>query len=304
MLNALKRRLRHFLGVPDQPTELRAQAPILATDATIRYLLNEVSDLRVLVRDLVAQAETRDPDVAYSHESFSYQWDQIGKGRHLLGDLDFESEMSGMIARYTDRPLDWFAGKSVLDAGCGNGRWSFAFAQLGAQVTAVDRNPNIIAELQRRWRNLPNLEAHQADLLAPLPFKPEFDFVWCFGAAHHTGNTRLAVDNVAATVRPGGRLFLMIYGEPRSETEFNEINHYVELRRATRFMSFQERQSYLEERFPRDLVHGYFDAISPRINDLHRLEEVESWLRDAGFFNIRSMLDSRNHHIVADRHSS
>ena len=67
----------------------------------------------------------------------------------------------------------------------------------------------------------------------------------------------------------------MIYGEPRSEIEFNEINGYVELRRATRFMTFKERQSYLEKRFPKELVHGYFDAISPRINDLHRLEEIE-----------------------------
>ena len=53
-------------------------------------------------------------------------------------------------------PLDWFAGKSVLDAGCGNGRWSTAFARLGAQVTAIDRDPNIIAELETRWSKLSN----------------------------------------------------------------------------------------------------------------------------------------------------
>lgn len=298
MWHAVKR----LLGLADRPPAATKPVPsTLATDAAIRYLLDEVSDLRILVRDLAAKGATRAGDALYSHESFSYQWDRIGEGRHLLGDPGFEAEMSGMISRYTDMPLDWFAGKSVLDAGCGNGRWSIAFARLGAQVTAIDRNPNLIAELERRWRPSPNLKARQADLLEPLPFKSGFDIVWCYGAAHHTANTRLAVEHVAAAVGPGGRLFLMIYGEPRTEAEFNEINGYVELRRATRFMTFEERQRYIEQRFPKELVHGYFDAISPRINDLHRLEEIESWLREAGLANIRTTLESRNHHLVADR---
>jgi SAM-dependent methyltransferase len=304
MLDAFKRRLRNLIGIADRvdpPSDRNGPLPTLATDATIRYLLDEVSDLRILVRDLTSRAATRHPDIAYSHESFSYQWDEIGEGRHLLGDPNFETEMSKLVSRYTDLPLEWFAGKSVLDAGCGNGRWSMAFARLGAQVTAIDQNQNIIAELNRRWNDLPNMSAHKADLLEPLPFESGFDIVWCFGAAHHTGNTRRAVEHVAAVVNPGGRLFLMIYGEPRSEIEFMEINGYVELRRATRFMTFKDRQSYLESKFPKDRVHGYFDAVSPRINDLHRLDEVESCLRDAGFINIRTTLDSRNHHIIAER---
>jgi 2-polyprenyl-3-methyl-5-hydroxy-6-metoxy-1,4-benzoquinol methylase len=294
MWDAFKRRAKRYLGIGD-PILLPERRGSADTDAAVRYLLNEVSDLRILARELAARAATRTADVIHTQQSFSYQWEQIGAGQHLLGDPHFEREMPTLISRYAELPLGWFADKSVLDAGCGNGRWSLALARLGARVTAIDQSRSVIAELERRWSSLPNLIPRQADVLEPLPFKAEFDLVWCFGVAHHTGNTRLAVEHVAAAVRPGGRLFLMIYGEPRSEMEFNEINGYVQLRRATRFMNFEERHAYLETRFPKHLVHGYFDAVSPTINDLHRLDEVESWLREAGLHNVRTTLDSRNH---------
>ncbi len=35
-------------------------------------------------------------------------------------------------------PREFFAGKRALDAGCGSGRWTYALAELGAEVTAVD----------------------------------------------------------------------------------------------------------------------------------------------------------------------
>src|ERR1700709_549560 len=35
-------------------------------------------------------------------------------------------------------PAELFAGKDVLDAGCGSGRWSFAMSKLGARVHAMD----------------------------------------------------------------------------------------------------------------------------------------------------------------------
>jgi 2-polyprenyl-3-methyl-5-hydroxy-6-metoxy-1,4-benzoquinol methylase len=200
-------------------------------------------------------------------------------------------------------PREAFAGMTVLDAGCGNGRWSHAFARLGAKVTAIDQSASVVAELEERWRAEPNLVARKADLLEPLPFGAAFDLVWCYGVAHHTGDTRRAVENVAKAVKPGGRIFLMIYGEPRSESEFDEINRYVALRRATKFMNFAEKKAYLEARFPPELVHGYFDATSPTVNDLHRLDEIESWLRASGFQNVRTTIESRNHHIIADRAS-
>ena len=48
-------------------------------------------------------------------------------------------------------------------------------------------------------------------------------------------------------------------------------------------------------------MHGYFDAISPPINDLHTFEELEGWLLDSGFHNIKRTVDARNIHVIAQR---
>jgi SAM-dependent methyltransferase len=297
MLTGLKYKIkRHLVDL------CRPEVQESTTDeAALRYLLNEVSDLQILVRELAAQASLRNVDSSQTRESFSYQWDEITEGEHLMGDARFEKEMLGLIAKYTDFSTDWFTGKAVLDAGCGMGRWSYGFSKLGAKVTAVDQSATGVAALQALLGEKFDFQARQADLLQPLPFGAEFDLVWCYGVAHHTGNTRLAVENVLAAVKPGGRIMLMIYGEPNNSSEFNEINTYVEHRRKTQFMNFDETQAYLEAIFPKNLVHGYFDAVSPKINDLHRFDEIEGWLRAAGFRNVRTTLESRNLHLVADR---
>ena len=46
-------------------------------------------------------------------------------------------------------------------------------------------------------------------------------------------------------------------------------------------------------------IHGYFDAISPPINDLYTFEELQGWLLGEGFENIARTVDTRNHHIIA-----
>jgi len=293
MLAALKRRAGAFL-------QRFSRAPA-SNEAALRYLLDEVSELRILVREIMAASSLRGADAAQTRQSFSFQWDTIGEGAHLLGDPDFEREMCALACQYADLPSPAIVGKTVLDAGCGNGRWSYAFAKLGAKVTAIDQSASVLADLEARWGRELGLTVRVADLLKPLPFGSEFDLVWCYGVSHHTGNTKLAVEHVAAAVKPGGRLFLMIYGEPQSESEFDEVNRYVKLRRRIRLMKFEEKMAYLKARFPPASVHGYFDAASPLINDLHRLDEVESWLRAAGLSNVRTTINSRNHHLVADR---
>ncbi len=273
------------------------------TEERIQYLLDEVSDLRIICRKMSAQlseASESEDEQEQTKDSFSYQWENLKEGDFLLGDESFEVKIMDLAAEYSGLDGSWFSGKTVLDAGCGIGRWSYAFLKLGADVTAIDQSAQGIGHVKELLQSEGKFAAKQANILKPLPFKKKFDLVWSFGVTHHTGNTILAVENVAAAVKPGGRLFLMIYGEPQTAGEFGEVNLYVKHRRATQFMTFEEKIKYLEGFYPSNLVHGFFDAISPTINDLHRMDEIQAWLEDMGFVDFKSTFANRNHFIVAD----
>src|SRR5215210_3597410 len=154
--------------------------------------MNEVCELRVEVARLNEALLDKAQGAEQTKASFSYQWGEITEGTGLIGDPTFEAGLAGTVATYADLPEDDFKGKRVLDAGCGNGRFTYAFVQLGAEVTSIDQSDTALAHV-RSLLPPPNPVLRQHDLLQPLPFAGEFDLVWCYGVAHHTGNTRRAV---------------------------------------------------------------------------------------------------------------
>jgi len=207
---------------------------------------------------------------------------------------------SGTIESYTHLPASWFRDKTILDAGCGNGRWAYIFSKMGARVTAIDQSEHGLNAVRQLCAEFPGFKAVAHNLLEPLPLGA-FDFVWSYGVLHHTGNTRTAFENIVPMVKPGGKLFLMIYGEPTRDGEFAEIAEYFKHRHATSYMSYADKVAYLKGIYREELVHGYFDAISPSINDLYRFDEIRSWLGEAGFVDVKRTIDSRNLHIMASR---
>ncbi len=112
-------------------------------------------------------------------------------------------------------------GRRFLDAGSGSGLFSLAAHRLGAAVTSFDADSDSVActlELRRRygreaerWRVLTGSLLDQA-FLASLG---EFEVVYCWGVAHHTGRMWAAIENLAPRVKPGGSLALAIYNDQR-----------------------------------------------------------------------------------------
>ena len=287
--------IRRLLGVPEpQPDWTRER---------LVFALNEISEMRQLLRILLAESPRYKAQVAQTSESFDVQWKLLPKGVQLLGHPDFDRESVALVERYTGLPSSWFRGKRVLDAGSGNGRWSYTLAKLGAQVTAMDQSESGLAEVKRVCSEFPGFRTIRHDLLLPLPADEPYDFVWNFGVVHHTGDTERAFGNVCGAVKKGGMIFTMIYGEPRYDNpgEYAELNSYTDLRRAVSGMSFEERIAYLRSRFREEDLNAWFDGISPTINDLHRFDEVRAWLRRWNFTDIRRTFENRNLFITARR---
>lgn len=207
-------------------------------------------------------------------------------------------------------PKEYFLGRTVLDLGCGSGRWTYALAMLGAWVVAVDFTDAAVDITREVTKHLPNVEVIQANLFQ-LPFKPEqFDFVVCWGVLHHTADTRKAFRTIAPLVRSQGILHVMVY-ETRSPLKvvgtelLRSVLRRIRPERRYRFcrhlvvknrLLFHLLRAFiacvpvqeLTERFDAEAAQfGLYDWYSPQYNHLHRVAEVRRWFQDEGFLDIQ-----------------
>jgi len=236
-------------------------------------------------------------------DSFDFQWQHLPGGHHLLSDTNFRKNSAGLVCQYTRLPAKWFIGKSVVDIGCGSGRFSWALSSLGATVLSVDCSGAGLQATKRGCKHFPDHKILLANIIHPLHVDKQFDLVWCFGVLHHTGNTYQALRNMVALVKDGGYLFVMLYGTPRRGrvADYKEVNKYERERRKLKNLSFEDKVQELKKTVHKDSLHGNFDAFSPTINDLYSKEEIEGWLVRLGFTDIKYTIDKRNHHIVAKK---
>lgn len=221
-------------------------------------------------------------------ESFDEQWRALPEGSGLLSDERFRGDVVRILCE-EELCIDpaWFAGKRVLDAGCGNGRWTYGFLRLGAEVTALDASQAACDAVRKAFPGEPRLEVIHGDVLAPSPALSErrFDLVFAWGLLHHTGDARLGLRNLCRLADEDGFVYLYLYGRgslrPRTRAR-------VEL---VRFLllpfSAKTKRKLLSLRYSGDRLHGAYDLLSPPINRRFREADVRRWFAEEGFTQVR-----------------
>jgi 2-polyprenyl-3-methyl-5-hydroxy-6-metoxy-1,4-benzoquinol methylase len=267
-----------------------------------RFILYELRRVNEMLRQhLLESAGHLDGDARQTRASFDHQWRELPSGVAMPDDAEFMKDVDERICGITGLEAGWFPGKRVVDIGCGAGRFSCGLLSLGATVLSCDQSEWALERTAAVCA--PHAERHSTRLVDLLAWEEaaDFDLAFCFGVVHHTGNTYLAIRNAANKVKSGGRLFLMVYGFPEGGEDFAEINSYEALRQELRHLPFDEKARVVLDRFGPRYGHGWFDAVSPRVNDLLTFEEIRDLLGGFGFGNVRRTLDNRNHHVIADR---
>lgn len=123
-----------------------------------------------------------------------------------------------------DRQASWWAHKldaeipfdaDVLEAGCGTGQLACFLGLKGRRVLGVDYSQQslALAETLRDRLRLASVRFQRENLLElSLPDK-SFDYVFCNGVLHHTGDPYGGFRHLVRVTRPGGFLVIGLYNK-------------------------------------------------------------------------------------------
>lgn len=134
------------------------------------------------------------------------------KRAYAVGDPEFDGlrrREETILANLGLDPND-FAGKHVLDAGCGTGEVALLAASWGATVWAFDLNPASVqhaVSMAMRTGLSGRCRVVVGNVLAP-PWRGPFDIVLCLGVLAHVGSPRTGFAELSKLLRPGGILYV------------------------------------------------------------------------------------------------
>jgi SAM-dependent methyltransferase len=208
-----------------------------------------------------------DKSMKQTRQSFDYQWANVKDSPWLLSSPEFKARCVRFLLDELGLSTKDVFRKIVLDVGCGNGRWSYAFQNLGANIIAYDYTRNGCLETSKL-----GIDVVLADALNP-PFKPNaFDIVFSFGVLHHTGDLKRAFSENAKLVKSGGIMHVYLYARKSSRLKIWRMfvqSMPLEMRKTTLngLLRIKEVAPSLGRLVPYKNLHEGFDAISPRIND-------------------------------------
>lgn len=109
-----------------------------------------------------------------------------------------------------------WAGKRVLEIGCGIGTDAINFARAGADYWAVELSPASLELALQRFAVFGlagRLLAGNGEQLSQLVPPSSFDLVYSFGVIHHTPDQRAVVAQARQAVRADGELRIMLYAQ-------------------------------------------------------------------------------------------
>jgi SAM-dependent methyltransferase len=128
-----------------------------------------------------------------------------------------------------------YAGRLVLDAGVGAGRFAEVVARRGGHVVGIDLTTAVDAAYANIGAH-PNVHLAQADIFA-MPFREAtFDLAYSIGVLHHTPAPRAAFDRVGAAVKKGGGLAIYLYHGYGPTRRFSDAIRVVTTRLPLRLM--------------------------------------------------------------------
>ena len=218
-------------------------------------------------------------------------------------------------------------GLTVLDVGCGMGKYLAVVSQYAKMVVGLDLSDALV-RARSVARDRRNVHLVQGNILTP-PLKTQFaDFAYSVGVLHHTPDAHSAFLSSASLVKPGGKLAVWLYPREKEPNAYSDWIHHVQDdiirpftcrmppqvlrmfcailgrltfvrdRAASRYQATGSRFAYQIAKYAGAMAVGQhrdpeiaaflnFDWYSPQYRSYHSEDQVADWYREAGFDDVR-----------------
>lgn len=271
-----------LFALPDDPTQPLADV-MAECAASLRAMRDRVSASETWPRT-AATATTADNVEAITGAHYGNLFAGFAKEHYW-------DEATNLLRTRLERnglPTD-FAGKSVIDAGCGGGRYTVAWKQLGAaRALGVDVSPINIATAKARAVEaaIDGVEYREENVLALGAPANAFDIVFSNGVLHHTRDWPAGISELVRVLAPGGLGWLYLIERPGGLFwDMIEV-----LREVMRGDSHELARRALEQlALPRHRIFYMLDHVMVPINERLTPAEIEAALEAAGARGIRRL---------------
>jgi SAM-dependent methyltransferase len=252
-------------------------------------------------------------DEAEKHtvDAFGREWTHFAEHDDEFGSLELLRQFLPNLDPESVR------GRTVVDAGCGTGRWSKQLRALGAaRVIALDMSE--AAEVcARKLASDENVVVVQGSILEPPLRKASVGVVASIGVVHHLSDPLRGLTALRSAIEPGGKLSIWVYGHEGNELYLavigplrwisvrlphrlllalsgllaapvwlhaRTLNRWVPLKKdGGDRLPMQKYIGMISKLSFRDLTSVVYDQLAPSLARYYRRAEVEALVRDAGY---------------------
>ncbi|MSP59295.1 MAG: SAM-dependent methyltransferase [Myxococcales bacterium] len=243
--------------------------------------------------------------------SFGLQWNEYS--RTQVDSATGSSITSDRLFRGTGWPTR-MEGETILEAGCGSGRFTEVLLATGARVVSFDYS----RAADVTWRSFcdAGAEVCQASIYEMPYARGSFDRVFCYGVIQHCPDVALAFRSLVEMVRPGGHLAVDVYDRRRlaftARYRVRWLTRRMDRARLLRWCRavvpaymrlFPPLHPWHQLLFPLKDYRGVyagltaaqevelsvldtFDALSPAFDQPQYVRTMQRWCREAGLVDV------------------
>ncbi len=269
-------------------------------------------------KDLVTKTSAYDTN---TKANFSNEWDNHDIGGRTWT-MDLGDRVKSFFLDSIRIPKEELKGKTMLDAGCGNGSQSVAYTEFGLEVIAVDLSTGLEKgyDFRQKYAAAKPEKVHfvQGDLQNP-PFAPDsFDIIHSAGVLHHTSNTEKTFRTLRPLLKKNGTFYIWLYKYENIVTPIVNSMRFVTTRipasvfakiadlTSVPFIGFCWTVNKLgirqyETPSRREAAISVHDIFGAPYAHYHNFEEVSDWFKSVGITDVWDCNESRRGFGVCGR---